>query len=77
MVLPDGEYHITDLTSVAERTPKRDPLENQILTYMMAPTKQVEDHRSGYKTTDAPGVLEGNLDELVRAYLGASLSKRD
>jgi peptide chain release factor 2 len=29
----------------------------------------VKDHRTGYETSDAPGVLEGNLDELIKAYL--------
>jgi peptide chain release factor 2 len=29
----------------------------------------VKDHRTGYETSDAPGVLEGDLDELIKAYL--------
>ena len=29
----------------------------------------VKDHRTGYETSDAAGVLEGNLDDAIRAYL--------
>jgi peptide chain release factor 2 len=42
---------------------------SQIRSYVLCPYKLVKDNRSGYETSDADGVLEGNLDGLINAYL--------
>ena len=37
----------------------------------MHPDKRVKDLRSGWETTDAGGVLDGNLDEVVESVIVA------
>ncbi|MGL2963466.1 peptide chain release factor 2 [Flavobacterium sp. RSB2_4_14] len=42
---------------------------SQIRNYVMHPYKLVKDVRSGYETSDVEGVMNGNLDEFLKAYL--------
>jgi peptide chain release factor 2 len=42
---------------------------SQIRSYVLHPYKMVNDHRTELKITDAEGVLNGDLDELIKAYL--------
>jgi peptide chain release factor 2 len=42
---------------------------SQIRSYVLHPYTMVKDHRTDYEIGDANRVLDGDLDELVRAYL--------
>ncbi len=48
---------------------------NQIRSYVLQPYKMVKDLRSKFETTDPENILEGNLDEIIEAYLKFSKAK--
>ena len=42
---------------------------SQIRSYVLHPYSLVKDHRTGYETGNAQGVLDGELDTFIEAYL--------
>ncbi|WP_117616517.1 peptide chain release factor 2 [Flavobacterium suncheonense] len=50
---------------------------SQIRNYVMHPYKLIKDVRTGYETSDVDGVMNGNLDEFLKAYLMMMGQKED
>ena len=42
---------------------------SQIRSYVFHPYSMVKDHRTNYETNDVQGVMDGNLDGFIFAYL--------
>jgi peptide chain release factor 2 len=49
---------------------------SQIRSYVLHPYQQVKDHRTSHESGNAQGVLDGDLDSFIHAYLLASAAGR-
>ncbi|MDD9939352.1 MAG: peptide chain release factor 2 [Myxococcales bacterium] len=50
---------------------------SQVRTYTLQPYTMVKDERTDHKATDAQGVLDGDLDEFIEAYLMKAAAERE
>jgi len=55
--------------AVVESSKKRIDFGSQIRNYVLHPYKLVKDLRTGVERTDVQNVLDGDLDEYIKAYL--------
>ena len=55
--------------AVIEGSKKKIEWGSQIRSYVLHPYKMVKDLRTNYETSDTQGVLDGDLNEFIKAYL--------
>jgi peptide chain release factor 2 len=63
---------------IEKRNAERDKVESskmridfgsQIRNYVLHPYKLIKDNRTGYERTDVQNVLDGDLDDFIKAFL--------
>jgi peptide chain release factor 2 len=65
MMLEQQKAELSDLRGA----PQSAEWGSQIRSYVLHPYTKVKDHRTGYETNSAQGVLDGDIEDFIDAYL--------
>jgi len=68
LYLMEKEKQLEKLNDI-EKTKKKIEWGSQIRSYVFHPYNMVKDHRTGFETSDTQSVMDGGIDEFIRAYL--------
>lgn len=66
------EQHLESISELKVSTKSAD-WGSQIRSYVLHPYQKIKDNRSGYETSDTQGVLDGDLEPLIEAYLASQV----
>ena len=68
LYLMEKEKQLEKLNDI-EKSKKKIEWGSQIRSYVFHPYNMVKDHRTNYETSDTQSVMNGEIDEFIRAYL--------
>ncbi len=68
LYLMEKEKQLEKLSDI-EKSKKKIEWGSQIRSYVFHPYNMVKDHRTNFETSDTQSVMDGNIDEFIRAYL--------
>jgi len=68
LYLLEKEKQLEKLNDI-EKSKKKIEWGSQIRSYVFHPYNMVKDHRTNYETSDTQSVMNGEIDEFIRAYL--------
>lgn len=68
LYLMEKEKQLEKLSDI-EKSKKKIEWGSQIRSYVFHPYNMVKDHRTNFETSDTQSVMDGEIDEFIRAYL--------